>query len=77
MSLMTFPSVHRRARFVVPASLGLLLPDGDAVAQHPQKLRLEIRPGGSRNKIGGKAPATADLIGQMAISPKSPTGYGS
>jgi hypothetical protein len=25
----------------------------------------------------GKAPATADLIGQMAISPKSPTGYGS
>ena len=29
--------VHRRVRFVVPASLGLLLllPDGDAVAQHP------------------------------------------
>ena len=36
---------------------------------------------GIRRTIGsakqGKAPATADLIGQMAISPKSPTGYGS
>ena len=32
--------MHRRVRFVVPASLGLvlLLPDGDAIAQHPQKL---------------------------------------
>ena len=36
--------MHRRVRFVVPASLSLvlLLPDGDAIAQHPQKLRLEL-----------------------------------
>jgi hypothetical protein len=36
--------VHRRVRFVLLVSLGilLLLPDGDAVAQHPQKLRLEF-----------------------------------
>ena len=36
--------MHRRVRFVVPASLGLvlLLPDGDAIAQNAQKLSLEL-----------------------------------
>ena len=43
-SLMAPCSVHLSVRIVVLVSLGrlLLLPDGDAIAQHPQKLRLEL-----------------------------------